>query len=75
MGGTAVMGVHPTAIIGDGAKIGEGVEIGPYAVIGENVNIGRGTIIGPHAIIDGHTTIGDECKIYAGASIGLPPKT
>jgi UDP-N-acetylglucosamine acyltransferase len=74
MGGTAVMGVHPTAIISDGAKLGEGVEIGPYAVIGSNVTIGRGTIIGPHAVIDGHTTIGDECKIYVGASIGLPPQ-
>lgn len=68
------MSIHKTAIIGDGAKIGENVEIGPYVVIGDNVSIGRGTVIGPHAVIDGHTTIGEECKIYAGASIGLPPQ-
>ncbi len=68
------MSIHKTAIIGDGAKIGENVEIGPYVVIGDNVTIGRGTRIGPHAVIDGHTTIGEECKIYAGASIGLPPQ-
>ncbi len=75
MGSTMVeMGIHPTAIIGDGANIGADVQIGPYAVIGANVTIGRGTIIGPHAVIDGVTTIGEECKIFAGASIGLAPQ-
>lgn len=66
--------IHKTAIIGDGAKIAEDVQIGPYAVIGSNVTIGRGTVVGPHAIIDGTTTIGEDCKIYAGASIGLQPQ-
>ncbi|MBX9950881.1 MAG: acyl-ACP--UDP-N-acetylglucosamine O-acyltransferase [Candidatus Obscuribacterales bacterium] len=68
------MSIHKTAIISDGAKIAEDVEIGPYVVIGENVSVGRGTKIGPHAVIDGVTTIGEDCKIYAGASIGLPPQ-
>jgi len=66
--------IHKTAIIGDGAKIGQDVQIGPYAIIGSNVSIGRGTVIGPHAVIDGVTTIGEDCKIFAGASIGLPPQ-
>jgi len=29
--------IHPTAIIENGAKIGNDVTIGPYAVIGPNV--------------------------------------
>lgn len=75
MGTTAaVTGIHPTAIIYDGAKIGPDVKIGPYVVIYSNVTIGRGTEIGPHSVIDGVTTIGEDCKIYAGASIGLPPQ-
>lgn len=68
------MTIHATAIISDGAKINDTAEIGPYVVIGPNVTIGKGTVVGPHAVIDGVTTIGDDCKIFAGASIGLPPQ-
>lgn len=66
--------IHPTAIIHSGAKIDPTASIAPYAVIGANVEIGAGTVIGSHAIIDGHTKIGENCKIYAGASIGLDPQ-
>jgi len=68
------MTVHRTAVVADGAQIAETAEIGPYAVIGPNVRIGKGTKIGAHAIIDGVTTIGEDCNIYAGASIGLDPQ-
>ena len=68
------MTIHRTAIVADGAQIDPSVEIGPYAVIGPNVKIGRGTKIGPHAVIDGVTTIGENCHIFAGASIGLEPQ-
>lgn len=69
-----MMTIHKTAIIQDGAQIHDSVEIGPYAVIGPNVKIGEGTKVGSHAIIDGHTTIGKNCNIFAGASIGLEPQ-
>jgi len=68
------MTIHSSAIVSDGAQVGSGVEIAPYAVIGPNVKIGAGTKIGAHAIIDGHTTIGENCHIFAGASIGLEPQ-
>lgn len=68
------MTIHRTAIIADGAQIDETADIGPYAVIGPNVKIGRGTKIGAHAVIDGITTIGEDCRIFAGASIGLEPQ-
>jgi UDP-N-acetylglucosamine acyltransferase len=68
------MTIHKTAIIGEGSVVDESAEIGPYAVIGSNVKIGSGTRIGAHAIIDGHTTIGQDCRIYPGASIGLEPQ-
>lgn len=69
------MTIHPTAIIGDGAVVASDAEIGPYAVIGPNVSIGNATKVGAHAIIDGHTVIGANCKIFAGASIGLDPQS
>ncbi|HEY9684749.1 MAG TPA: acyl-ACP--UDP-N-acetylglucosamine O-acyltransferase [Oculatellaceae cyanobacterium] len=68
------MPIHKTAIIEDGAIIDPTAEIGPYVVIGPNVKIGAGTKIGAHSVIDGHTTIGNDCKIYASASIGLDPQ-
>jgi UDP-N-acetylglucosamine acyltransferase len=66
--------IHSTAIIHPGAKIADGVEIGPYVVIGENVSIGKGTKIGPHTVIDGWTEIGEDNKIFHMASIGAIPQ-
>ncbi len=68
------MTIHKTAIIDDGAQIDPSAEIGPYAVVGPNVKIGARTKVGAHCVIDGHTTIGSDCNIYAGASIGLDPQ-
>lgn len=62
--------VHPTAIIHDGAQIGEGTTVGPMAIIGPHVTIGQGTEVQAHAFIDGHTKIGDRCKIFPFACIG-----
>lgn len=62
--------IHPTAIIYPGAKIEEGVEIGPYTVIGSEVTIKKGTRIGSHAVMEGWTTIGEDCQIFTGAVIG-----
>ncbi|SRR5579875_488955 len=68
------MGIHKTAIIHDGARIDDSAEIGPFAVIGPDVRIGAGTRVGPHVVIDGMTTIGSDCRIFAGAAIGLEPQ-
>lgn len=66
--------IHPTAVIQDGARIEEGVEIGPYSVIGKDVTIGKGTVVSSHAVIEGWTTIGADCKIHQFVSIGTPPQ-
>lgn len=64
--------LHPTAIINPGAKLGEGVEIGPYCTVGENVTIGDETKIGPRVSIQGWTKIGKRCQIFQGTVIGTP---
>ncbi|MDR2238952.1 MAG: acyl-ACP--UDP-N-acetylglucosamine O-acyltransferase [Zoogloeaceae bacterium] len=66
--------VHPTAIVHPAARLGEGVEIGPYTLIGEHVEIGAGTWIGPHVVIGGHTRIGRENRIFQFSSIGEAPQ-
>jgi len=63
-------GVHPTAIIADGARIGSDVDIGAYCVIGPHVKIGDGACLRPHVVIDGHTTIGAGCNLFSFACIG-----
>ena len=68
------MSIHPTAIIEDGAKIGNNVSIGAYSVIGPNVEIGDNVKIHSHVSIDGHTSIGAGCVIYPFASLGHPPQ-
>lgn len=69
------MTIHSSAIVGEGANIAIGAEVGPYAVIGNNVSIGNGTKIGAHVVIDGETTIGENCQIFSGASIGQAPQS
>ena len=32
-------GIHPTAIVAEGAQLGSGVTIGPYCVIGPKVRL------------------------------------
>jgi UDP-N-acetylglucosamine acyltransferase len=66
--------IHNTAILHPGARIAQGVEIGPYAVIGEHVRIGRGTKVGPHTVIDGWTEIGEDNTIFHMASVGAVPQ-
>lgn len=62
-------GVHPTAVIGRGARIGEGAWIGPYVTIGEDSLIGRGSQVGPHTHVDDDVVIGRDCRIGPGCTI------
>lgn len=66
--------IHPTAIVDDGAKIGEGTTVGAYSVIGASVVIGKDNQIGPHVVVQGNTRLGDGNKVSPFASIGGPPQ-
>jgi UDP-N-acetylglucosamine acyltransferase len=67
-------GIHETAVIYDGAEIGEGVSVGPYSVIGPQVKLGNGCWVGPHAVIEGNTTLGEGCQVFQFASVGSAPQ-
>ncbi len=66
--------IHPTAIVHPGARLGAGVDIGPYTIVGEHVEIGDNTRIGPHVVIEGHTRIGRDNEIFQFCSIGAQPQ-
>ena len=62
--------VHPSVVIGKGAKIGANVEIMPNSVIGPYVEIDEGSIIYPNVTIYRDSKIGKNVKIHAGSVIG-----
>lgn len=63
-----------TSFIHPKAKIGAGVEIGPFCYISENVEIGDGCRIGPHATIYDYVRMGRNCTVFPGAVIGAIPQ-
>ncbi|WP_376695861.1 acyl-ACP--UDP-N-acetylglucosamine O-acyltransferase [Wenzhouxiangella sp. EGI_FJ10305] len=66
--------IHRTAIIEDGARLGDNVSVGAYSVIGPEVVIGDNCWIGPHVVINGRTSIDENCRIYQFASVGEAPQ-
>lgn len=66
--------IHPTAVIGKGAVLGDNVKIGPYCVIGPHVRLGDGVELKSHVVVDGHTSIGDETIVFPFASLGHAPQ-
>ncbi|MGI9426101.1 MAG: acyl-ACP--UDP-N-acetylglucosamine O-acyltransferase [Hyphomicrobiaceae bacterium] len=70
----AEAGIHPTAIVAEGARVAEGCRIGPYCVIDADVELGDGCELVSHVAVSGFTTIGAETKIYPFASIGHQPQ-
>lgn len=63
-------GIHPTAVIEAGAKIGEGAAIGPFVYIGHDVQIGPRARIASHVSIAEGAVIGADALILHGARIG-----
>jgi UDP-N-acetylglucosamine acyltransferase len=68
------MDIHPTAIVAEGAELGEEVTIGPYSVIGSQVKIAASTKVHGHVIIEGRTEIGPGCEIFPNAVLGMRPQ-
>jgi UDP-3-O-[3-hydroxymyristoyl] glucosamine N-acyltransferase len=69
-------GVHATAVVGTGVRLGRDVSIGPYAVLGDGVEIGDETVIGEYCSVGARARVGARSRlyptvvVYAGARIG-----
>lgn len=66
--------IHPLAYVHPDAKIGEGVEIGPFSCIHENAEIGDGTVIHSNVTVFPGARIGKHCRIFPGAVISAIPQ-
>ncbi len=62
-------GIHPSAIIAEGALVDPSAEIGPLSVIEAGAEIGPGCRIGPCAVIGGGVIVGQDCRIGAHVSL------
>jgi len=58
-------GVHPTAVLGTGVRLGADVAIGPYAVLGDGVEVGDGSRVGAHVVVGNQARIGAGCTLHA----------
>lgn len=62
-------GVHPSAVIGEGARLGEDVGIGGHAVIGDHGVIGDRAVIYPNTTIGAHSSVGEDSVIYSNVAV------
>jgi UDP-3-O-[3-hydroxymyristoyl] glucosamine N-acyltransferase len=58
-------GIHPTAVIGAGAVLGEAVEIGPYVVVGAGATLGDRVRLDAHVVVGARCGIGDDAVLHA----------
>jgi len=66
--------IHPSAVIGEGARIPNSCTIGPYCTIDSEVELGEECNLISHVVIDGRTRVGARNIFYPFASIGMAPQ-
>lgn len=67
-------GIHPSAIIEDGAVIANGVTVGPFCCVGPEVTLEAGVELKSHVVVTGFTHIGEGTIIWPFACIGEIPQ-
>lgn len=63
-------GIHPTAIVEDGAKIGANVTLGAYSYICKDAVIGANSVLHPQTYVGPSAQIGTDALIFPGVRIG-----
>ena len=59
-------GVHPSAQVGRGVTLADGVTIGPYVVIEDGASVGEGSWLEPHVVVGREVVIGRDCRVHPG---------
>lgn len=67
-------GIHPSAIVYDGAQISQSAAIGPFSVIGPKVVLEDDVTVHAHVVIDGQTEVGAGSSVFPFASLGSIPQ-
>ena len=61
--------IHPTAIVDDGAQIGEDTFIWHWTHVCGGASIGKGVSLGQNVFVGNNVMIGDKCKIQNNVSV------
>lgn len=62
-------GIHPTAVIGRGVRLGEEVTLQAYTVIQNGAEIGDRTVLYSGVYIGHETKVGSDCMLYPGVVV------
>lgn len=68
--------VHPTAVVDEGAQLGEGTRVWHFTHIEGTARVGKNCTIGQNVYIGRNVVIGDNCKlqnnvsVYEGVTLG-----
>ncbi|MDH7500052.1 MAG: UDP-3-O-(3-hydroxymyristoyl)glucosamine N-acyltransferase [candidate division NC10 bacterium] len=57
-------GIHPSACLEEGVRLGEGVSIGALTFVGRGAEIGEGSILFPQVHVGRGSRIGKGCLLY-----------
>lgn len=63
-------GIHASAQVAAGARIGKHVSIGAMAVIEDGVEIGAGSSIGAASVLENSARVGKNCRIHSRVTLG-----
>ncbi|HEX4336341.1 MAG TPA: acyl-ACP--UDP-N-acetylglucosamine O-acyltransferase [Polyangiaceae bacterium] len=66
--------VHPSAVVDPGARLADGVIVGPLCYVGADVVLGSGTELVAQATVLGPARIGEGNVVYPHVTLGAPPQ-
>ena len=61
--------IHPSAIVDEGAQIGEGSRVWHFVHVCGGARIGKGVSLGQNVFVGNHVSIGDRCKVQNNVSV------
>jgi len=61
-------------VVDPGVRLAANVTVGPLSYVEAGAEIGAGTVIGPNVTILAFTSVGENCRVHAGAVLGDLPQ-
>ena len=66
--------IHPSSVVHESARLGDGVQVGPFCTIGPQVRLGDGCRLMSHVVLDGDTSIGAGNRFFPFTTVGVEPQ-
>jgi UDP-N-acetylglucosamine acyltransferase len=66
--------IHPSAVIEDGAQLGQNCVIGAFCVVGPDVVLGDRVELKSHVVVTGDTRVGNDTVVFSFAVLGEIPQ-